>query len=190
MCSSPANCTCKPKYPLSCRGVEVLHTIDGIFRIAEATRTNFFCKSSTSISTTSTIHFVHNVRNRAACDELKKQGILVGAHIPMGPSALSYAREMLNAFNGFSDSMLDAAELARANKDAGLRASGNLPWDRFVNPTTMRLLLIENHPIPRSRGCTTSACLDTHTKLHIFWLHRKTGTATRPWSANMLISRA
>lgn len=63
-------------------------------------------------------------------DGLKKQGILVGAHIPMGPSSFLLERSDLAAFDGFSESMLNAAELARANREAGLRASGNLPWDR------------------------------------------------------------
>lgn len=61
---------------------------------------------------------------------LKKQGILVGAHIPMGPSGLDLDRSVIDSFEGFAVSMLDAAELSRANREAGLRHSGNLPWDQ------------------------------------------------------------
>lgn len=65
-------------------------------------------------------------------DNLKKKGILLGAHIPIGPSSLVLEQSELAAFKGLSDSMLDAAELARGNKEAGLRTSGNLPWDRLA----------------------------------------------------------
>lgn len=63
-------------------------------------------------------------------EALKKQGILVGAHIPMGPSGLVLDQAAIGAFGGFAVSLLDAAELARANREAGLRNSGNLPWNR------------------------------------------------------------
>lgn len=65
-------------------------------------------------------------------DVLKKQGILLGAHIPMGPSGLVLERSQIDEFQGFATSLLDASELARANREASLRASGNLPWNRCV----------------------------------------------------------
>eukprot|EP00752_Nemacystus_decipiens_P011479 g10191.t1 len=67
-----------------------------------------------------------------AFEALKKQGIIVGAHIPMGPSGLVLDRSAIDAFQGFAVSLLDAAELARANQEAGLRHSGNLPWNQSV----------------------------------------------------------
>lgn len=70
--------------------------------------------------------------DREAFEALKKQGIIVGAHIPMGPSGLVLDRSAIDAFEGFAVSLLDAAELARANREAGLRHSGNLPWDQFA----------------------------------------------------------
>lgn len=63
---------------------------------------------------------------------LKKKGILLGAHIPMGPSGLALERSQMDEFQGFAASLLDASELARANRGASLRASGNLPWNRCV----------------------------------------------------------
>lgn len=39
-------------------------------------------------------------------------------------------REALSAFQGFSDSLLDASDIARENREASLRVSGNLPWNR------------------------------------------------------------
>ncbi|CAM9498958.1 unnamed protein product, partial [Hapterophycus canaliculatus] len=68
--------------------------------------------------------------DREEFDALKKQGIIVGAHIPMGPSGLVLDRSAIDAFEGFAASLIDAAELARANREAGLRHSGNLPWDK------------------------------------------------------------
>ena len=70
--------------------------------------------------------------DREAFEALKKQGIIVGAHVPMGPSGLVLDRSAIDAFGGFAVSLLDAAELARANREAGLRHSGNLPWDKFT----------------------------------------------------------
>ncbi|CAN0093832.1 unnamed protein product, partial [Ectocarpus sp. 12 AP-2014] len=69
--------------------------------------------------------------DREEIEVLKKQGILIGAHIPMGPSGLVLDRSTIGAFGGFAVSLLDAAELARANRVAGLRHSGNLPWNEF-----------------------------------------------------------
>lgn len=48
----------------------------------------------------------------------------------MGPSGLDMDRSAVDSFEGFAVSMLDAAELSRANREAGLRHSGNLPWDQ------------------------------------------------------------
>eukprot|EP00903_Cladosiphon_okamuranus_P011029 g10416.t1 len=70
--------------------------------------------------------------DREAIESLKKQGIIVGAHIPMGPSGLVLDRSAIDAFGRFAVSLLDAAELARANREASLRHSGNLPWDQFA----------------------------------------------------------
>lgn len=70
--------------------------------------------------------------DREAFEALKKQGIIVGAHVPMGPSGLVLDRSAIDAFGGFAVSLLDAAELARANREAGLRHSGNLPWDQLA----------------------------------------------------------
>lgn len=70
---------------------------------------------------------------RAAVDVSKKQGILLGAHIPMGPSRLSLDRSQIESFQGFATSLLDASEISRANREASLRESGNLPWNRCVD---------------------------------------------------------
>ncbi|CBJ28265.1 conserved unknown protein [Ectocarpus siliculosus] len=71
------------------------------------------------------------IEEREEIEVLKKQGILIGAHIPMGPSGLILDRSTIGTFGGFAISLLDAAELARANRRAGLRHSGNLPWNEF-----------------------------------------------------------
>lgn len=63
-------------------------------------------------------------------DSLKKKGIILGAHIPEGPSGLKMDRSALEGFRSFSESMLDASDIVRENKESLLRASGNLPWDR------------------------------------------------------------
>ena len=70
--------------------------------------------------------------DRETFEALKKKGIIVGAHIPMGPSGLVLDRSAMDTFEGFAVSLLDAAELARANREASLRHSGNLPWDQFA----------------------------------------------------------
>lgn len=71
-------------------------------------------------------------REMEGCEALKKRGIIVGAHVPMGPSGLVLDRSAIDTFGGFATSLLDAAELARANREAGLRHSGNLPWNQFA----------------------------------------------------------
>ncbi|CAB1097206.1 unnamed protein product [Ectocarpus sp. CCAP 1310/34] len=71
------------------------------------------------------------IEEREEIEVLKRQGILIGVHIPMGPSGLVLDRSTIGTFGGFAISLLDAAELARANRVAGLRHSGNLPWNEF-----------------------------------------------------------
>lgn len=65
-------------------------------------------------------------------DNLKKQGIIVGQHIPALPSQLAIDRDHLSHFGKFSSNLLIARELVAHNHENMLRRTGNLPISEEV----------------------------------------------------------
>ncbi|CAM9112638.1 unnamed protein product, partial [Ectocarpus fasciculatus] len=60
-------------------------------------------------------------------EELKKQGIIIGQHIPPLPSKLDVDPAYLEQFGEFSSNLLVARELVSQNRENILRRTGNLP---------------------------------------------------------------
>ena len=60
-------------------------------------------------------------------DNLKKQGIMIGQHIPPLPSKLAVSAEELASYGNFSSNLQVAREMVESNKVNMLRRTGNLP---------------------------------------------------------------
>jgi hypothetical protein len=60
-------------------------------------------------------------------EHLKKQGIIVGQHIPSLPSKLNLDPHQLAAFDSYSSTLLVAKDLITQNRTNFLRRTGNLP---------------------------------------------------------------
>eukprot|EP00605_Chrysophyceae_sp_TOSAG23-4_P000478 GSChrysophyteH1.ASY1.ANO1.537.1 assembled CDS len=58
---------------------------------------------------------------------LKKQGIMVGQHIPPLPSKLDIEAEKLSSYGDFSSNLQVAKDMVEANRINALRRTGNLP---------------------------------------------------------------
>jgi hypothetical protein len=67
--------------------------------------------------------------DRAEADALKKQGVLLGADVPLGASHLDFDAASLVGYGSLSASMVAAGTLLQKNTTQQLRESGNLPWD-------------------------------------------------------------
>lgn len=60
-------------------------------------------------------------------DNLKRQGIFVGLHVPVLPTKLSVSRQKLESHGSFSSNLIVANELVGQNIENSLRRTGNLP---------------------------------------------------------------
>jgi len=60
-------------------------------------------------------------------EELKKQGIMIGQHIPPLPSKLAVSAAQLSQYGAFSANLQVAREMVEANTENMLRRTGNLP---------------------------------------------------------------
>lgn len=77
--------------------------------------------------------YLEDERKKAANAEeleeemLKKQGIMVGQHIPPLPSKLDIKAGQLQSYGDYSNNLIIAKEFVEANKVNNLRRTGNLP---------------------------------------------------------------
>ena len=60
-------------------------------------------------------------------EELKKQGIMIGQHIPPLPSKLAVSAAQLGQYGDFSANLQVAREMVESNNENTLRRTGNLP---------------------------------------------------------------
>jgi len=65
-------------------------------------------------------------------ENLKRQGVMVGQHIPGLPSKLNIEPTVLNKFGNFSNNLIIAKEFVRRNKEENLRRTGNLPISQLA----------------------------------------------------------
>ncbi len=79
------------------------------------------------------LEYLENERNNASLleaqeeEHLKKQGIIIGQHIPSLPSKLNIDRDYLTKFGRLSANLIIARELVNQNRENMLRRTGNLP---------------------------------------------------------------
>jgi len=74
-------------------------------------------------------HQLAKTQDREEEDDLKRQGVLVGAHVPAPPTTLDLPAERLKRIGGdFSDHLVDAQRLVGANLYEMKRRAGNVPW--------------------------------------------------------------
>ena len=58
---------------------------------------------------------------------LKKQGVMLGQHIPSLPAKLDVSQEVLGTYGNFKEGLIVARELVEQNRENFLRRTGNLP---------------------------------------------------------------
>jgi hypothetical protein len=75
-----------------------------------------------------------SLADKAEADALKKQGVLLGADVPLGASHLDFDAASLAGYGSLSDSMVAAGALLQKNTTQQLRESGNLSWDTEPGP--------------------------------------------------------
>eukprot|EP00953_Heterococcus_sp_UTEX-ZZ885_P022766 12575-Heterococcus_DN1.PRE.3 len=75
-----------------------------------------------------------SLADKAEADALKKQGVLLGADVPLGASHLDFDAASLAGYGSLSNLMVAAGALLQKNTTQQLRESGNLPWDTEPGP--------------------------------------------------------
>lgn len=65
-------------------------------------------------------------------DELKRQGVILGQHIPSLPTKLHVDRNMIDRYGDYSQNLVIANDLVKQNRENFLRRSGNLPISDFA----------------------------------------------------------
>jgi hypothetical protein len=65
-------------------------------------------------------------------DDLKRQGILLGQHIPSLPTKLDLDKEIIAQYGRYATSLANASDLIGMNKTNKLRRTGNLPISEAV----------------------------------------------------------
>ena len=65
-------------------------------------------------------------------DDLKRQGVILGQHIPSLPTKLHVDRDMIDKYGDYSQNLVIANDLVRQNRENFLRRSGNLPISDFA----------------------------------------------------------
>ncbi|CAM9567830.1 unnamed protein product, partial [Phaeothamnion confervicola] len=64
----------------------------------------------------------------AAANALKRKGVLVGAHVPIGPTSLRLDKSRVEEFGPAGVGMLSAERLMRERLQQAKREAGNAPW--------------------------------------------------------------
>lgn len=89
-------------------------------------------------------------------ENLKKQGIIVGQHIPALKTKLRIERDYIESFKDFSGNLLIASDLIEENQINNLRRSGNLPITAAAEERMLERSIKKSSKLRRTSTVTLS----------------------------------